>query len=71
MLILRVCRSTLSPQVTTFLKSPIVSKPLLPKIQAARLFANDGRQAFTRSARTKESILEKVARPAGETGKLP
>ena len=67
MLILKVCRSTISPQVTNFLKTP---KAILPRSQAARLFASDGRQTFARSARTRESLLEKVTKPAGETGEF-
>ncbi|XP_033208493.1 growth hormone-inducible transmembrane protein-like [Belonocnema kinseyi] len=64
MLILKVCRSSLSPQVTSLLKAP---KTVLPRAQVARLFASDGRQTFTRSARARESLVEKVAKPAGET----
>lgn len=69
MLILRVCRSTFSPQVTSVLKA---SKPcLFPRATNAfgttRLFSNEGRTAFTRTARARESLVEKVSKPAGET----
>ena len=66
----RVCRGTLVPQTQTLFKLPSVTKPQLTNIQTARLFANDGRSAFTRSARVRQAtIKEQVTAPAGETGK--
>lgn len=67
MLLARVSRATLTPQITSFLKAPVVSKPLVSKFQTVRLFASDGRTAFARSARKKNSIYEQVTAPAGET----
>ncbi|CAB0038446.1 unnamed protein product [Trichogramma brassicae] len=67
MMLARVCRSTLAPQVQSFYKAP-VNIPQLSKIQTVRLFANDGRTSFTRSARARQSLVtEKLAQPAGET----
>lgn len=66
----RVCRGTLVPQAQTLFKLPSVAKPQVTKIQAIRLFANDGRTSFARTARSRQTtISEKVVAPAGETGK--
>lgn len=65
MMLAKVCRATLSPQVTSLLKAPVV-----PRL-TNRLFASDGRTAFRRSAvRKTVTVAERAAAPAGETGKL-
>lgn len=66
MMLARVCRATISPQTIALLKAPVV--PNVSKVQAGRLFASDGRTAFSRAARKKTNIIEKVSAPAGETG---
>lgn len=70
MLLVRVCRGTLTPHTQKFFSSPVVSKPQLSQIQVSRLFASDGRSTFTRSARRTKTIAEDVLAPAGETGEL-
>ncbi|XP_035726704.1 growth hormone-inducible transmembrane protein-like [Vespa mandarinia] len=67
MMLARVCRVGLSPTLVSFIKTPIVPKPMLTKIQPSRLFANDGRTAFTRTARRNQTVAEKLAQPATET----
>ncbi|XP_012275184.1 growth hormone-inducible transmembrane protein-like [Orussus abietinus] len=66
MLLARVCRASLAPQVAGYLKAP-VSKPFVPKFQTVRLLASDGRSTFTRTARKRTSIVEGAMAPAGET----
>jgi len=63
MMLARVCKAGISPQVTSLLKSPVVP----PKIQIVRLFASDGRSTFTRSARKRTTIVEEAMAPAGQT----
>ncbi|XP_051158365.1 growth hormone-inducible transmembrane protein-like [Leptopilina boulardi] len=58
---LRICQSKL-PQVS-LLKSP----GLFRNTQIARSFTNDGKQTFTRTARSRETITEKLSKPAGGT----
>lgn len=70
MMLARVCRSTVSSNLVSLLKAPINSKPFIPRIQSTRLFANDGRSAFARSARRSATISEQAMAPAGETGKI-
>lgn len=70
MMLARVCRGGLSPTLVSFIKTPIVPKPMLTKIQPSRLFANDGRTAFTRTARRNQTVAEKLAQPATETRKF-
>ncbi|XP_050481763.1 growth hormone-inducible transmembrane protein-like [Bombus huntii] len=67
MMLARVCRSTVSSNLVSLLKAPINSKPFIPRIQSTRLFANDGRSAFARSARRSATISEQAMAPAGET----
>lgn len=67
MLLARVCRGSLSPTLTSLAKAPVVPKPLITKIQATRLMSNEGRTAFTRSAKTRRTIREFVAAPATGT----
>ncbi|XP_003706375.2 growth hormone-inducible transmembrane protein [Megachile rotundata] len=68
MLLARVCRSgASSAPLISFLKAPVNSKPLISKIQAVRLFANDGRTSYVRSTRTRSStITERAMAPAGD-----
>ncbi|KAG8042445.1 hypothetical protein G9C98_005079, partial [Cotesia typhae] len=65
MLLARVCRATVSPQVISLLKTPVV--PKVPRIQGSRLFASDGKAFYTRSARKRATIIEDAVAPAGET----
>ncbi|XP_014215420.1 growth hormone-inducible transmembrane protein [Copidosoma floridanum] len=67
MLLVRVCRSTLVPQTKTLFKLPTITKPQLTKIQNIRLFADEGRTSFTRSARRRATITEQAMAPAGES----
>lgn len=68
MLLTRVCRSTLVPQTRHLFKLPSVTKPQLTKIQNVRLFSNEGRSTFTRSAKRRApSVTESAMAPAGET----
>ncbi|XP_017890735.1 growth hormone-inducible transmembrane protein-like [Ceratina calcarata] len=67
MMLARVCRSGVSPNLISLLKSPATSKSFIPRIQSSRLFANDGRHTFARSARRSATISEQAAAPAGET----
>lgn len=67
MMLARVCRVGVSPALTSLLKTPIAPKPLIPRIQASRLFASDGRSAFTRTARRRTTVTEQAMAPAGET----
>lgn len=70
MMLARVCRSSISPNLVNLLKTPINSKPFIPRIQSTRLFANDGRSTFARSTRKSTSLSEQAMAPAGETGKI-
>ncbi|XP_031841976.1 growth hormone-inducible transmembrane protein [Nomia melanderi] len=65
MMLARVCRGTLPPLVS-FMKNPVASKPFIPRIQSARLFASDGRSAYVRSGRRSITVKEQVMAPAGE-----
>lgn len=65
MMLARFCRAGISPTVANLIKTPISPKPML-KIQPSRLFANDGRTAFTRSSRRAETITEKLTKPTSE-----
>ncbi|XP_006607178.1 growth hormone-inducible transmembrane protein-like [Apis dorsata] len=67
MMLARVCRSSISPNLVNLLKTPINSKPFIPRIQSTRLFANDGRSTFARSTRKSTSLSEQAMAPAGET----
>lgn len=69
MLLAKVCRSGASTApLISLLKAPVNSKPLIPRIQTVRLFANDGRTSYVRSARTRSStISERAMAPAGDT----
>ncbi|KAK9306427.1 hypothetical protein QLX08_002937 [Tetragonisca angustula] len=67
MMLARVCRSTVTPNLVSLLKTPVSSKSFIPRIQTTRLFANDGRGTFTRSARRSATISEQAMAPAGET----
>lgn len=70
MMLARVCRSTVTPNLASLLKTPVSSKSFIPRIQTTRLFANDGRGTFTRSTRRSATISEQAMAPAGETGKI-
>lgn len=73
MLVARVCRtdvSTISPGLVSFVRTPIVpTTPRFSKGQIARLFVNDGRSSYTRSARRRLTVVEQASAPAGKTGK--
>ncbi|XP_015189208.1 PREDICTED: growth hormone-inducible transmembrane protein-like [Polistes dominula] len=66
MMLVRVCRAGISPTIVNLMKTPITPKPILKQIQPSRLFANDGRTAFTRSARKEKTITERLSQPATE-----
>lgn len=70
MLLVKACRFGISPTVVNVFKQPVSSKPLLAQIQLTRLFANDARNSFTRSARKRITLVEEISKPAGETGML-
>ncbi|XP_076752158.1 growth hormone-inducible transmembrane protein [Xylocopa sonorina] len=68
MLLARVCQSGASPSLVSLLKAPVNSKPFIPRIQSSRLFANDARSAYARSARVRsKTITEQAVAPAGNT----
>ncbi|KAI4478923.1 hypothetical protein M0804_011385 [Polistes exclamans] len=67
MMLAKVCRVGISPTIVNLIKTPITSKPILNKIQPLRFFANDGRTAFTRSARKEKTFAERLSQPATET----
>ncbi|XP_015610481.1 growth hormone-inducible transmembrane protein [Cephus cinctus] len=67
MMLARVCRASLTPQVTSLVKSPVAPKQFKTKIQSVRLFADEGRTTFTRTARKRGTIMEQVMAPAGES----
>lgn len=67
MLLARVCKATISPQVSSLLKTPVVN---VSKVQVTRLFGNEGRSTFSRTARNRVSLVEDAVRPAGETGTI-
>lgn len=70
MLAARICRAGVSPGLTSFVRRPVVSTtPQLSKGQIARLFVNDGRSSYTRTARRRATAAERAMAPAGETGK--
>ncbi|CAL7945997.1 unnamed protein product [Xylocopa violacea] len=52
MMFARVCRSGASPNLVSLLKTPVNSKPFIPRIQSSRLFSNDGRNAYVKSPRS-------------------
>lgn len=60
MMLARVCRATISPQITSLLKAPIV--PRVIKYQPKRHYASRRQQTYARSA-----LRERFAEPAGET----
>ncbi|XP_034951731.1 growth hormone-inducible transmembrane protein-like [Chelonus insularis] len=64
MLLAKVCRASISPQVTSLLKTPVV--PRATKFQVTRLYASDGR-TFARSGRIRAKIIEDVTKVPGET----
>lgn len=67
----RICRAGVSPGLTSFVRTPIVSTtPQFSKGQIARLFVSDGRSSYTRTARKKATVTEQAMAPAGQTGKL-
>ncbi|XP_072750297.1 growth hormone-inducible transmembrane protein [Anoplolepis gracilipes] len=65
----RICRAGVSPGLTAFVKTPVVPtiSPQFSKGQIARLFVNDGRSSYTRSARRRVTATEQAMAPAGET----
>ncbi|XP_057329070.1 growth hormone-inducible transmembrane protein-like [Microplitis mediator] len=65
MLLAKVCRSTVPPQIKSFLKAPVVPKVI--RVQAGRLFASDGKTVFQRTARKRATIVEDAVAPAGQT----
>lgn len=66
----RICRASVSPGLTSFVRTPVVSTtPRLSKGQIARLFVSDGRSSYTRTARRRTTVTEQAMEPAGETGK--
>ncbi|XP_011863177.1 PREDICTED: growth hormone-inducible transmembrane protein-like [Vollenhovia emeryi] len=68
MLTVRLCRAGVSPGLTSFVRSPVVpATPQLSKGQIARLFVNDGRSSYTRTARKRATVVERATAPAGET----
>ncbi|KAK2587215.1 hypothetical protein KPH14_002955 [Odynerus spinipes] len=66
MMLARVCRTGISPTVASLIKTPVSPNKAL-KIQPSRLFANDGRTTFTRTARKNPTVMEKLQQPATET----
>ncbi|KAJ8686518.1 hypothetical protein QAD02_022312 [Eretmocerus hayati] len=64
MLLAHVCRGSLLPRAVA--RAPIVSKSQLSRLQLVRVFSNDGRSAFTRTAKRRTGIAEQVMAPAGE-----
>jgi len=70
MLLAKACRIGGSPNLASLVKTSIIPRTSkLPKNQVARLF-NDGRNAYTRTARRRVTLQEQTMAPAGETGKL-
>ncbi|KAL0113015.1 hypothetical protein PUN28_012331 [Cardiocondyla obscurior] len=66
MLATRLCR--VSPGLASLVRAPVVlTTPRLSKGQITRLFVNDGRGSYTRSARRRATVVEQAAAPAGET----
>lgn len=64
----RICRAGVSPGLTSFVRTPIVSTtPQFSKGQIARLFVSDGRSSYTRTARKKATVTEQAMAPAGQT----
>lgn len=63
MMLARVCRAPLIPQIKSLYKVPVVNKQQFSKIQVVRLFASDGRTAFARTARRQTAITEPVVAP--------
>ncbi|XP_050455701.1 growth hormone-inducible transmembrane protein-like [Cataglyphis hispanica] len=64
----RICRASVSPGLTSFVRTPVVSTtPRLSKGQIARLFVSDGRSSYTRTARRRTTVTEQAMEPAGET----
>lgn len=61
----RVCRATISSQVTSLLKAPVV--PRINKFQPKRLYSSNGGSTYARSARAARAEAESLSRPAGET----
>lgn len=59
---LRICQSKL-PQIS-LLKSSGFSR----NVQIFRSLSNDGKQSFTRTARSRETITEKISKPSIGTG---
>lgn len=64
----RICRAGVSPGLTSFVRNPVASTtPQFSKGQIARLFVNDGRSSYTRTARRRATAAEQAMAPAGET----
>ncbi|KAK0087050.1 hypothetical protein PV325_001831 [Microctonus aethiopoides] len=62
MIIANVCRATISPQITSFLKAPVTSK----SINVSRLYTSNARTGFRRAVRARPTLVEKAMAPAGE-----
>ncbi|XP_012256570.1 growth hormone-inducible transmembrane protein-like [Athalia rosae] len=66
MMLARVCRASLAPNINGLLKAPVASKSFAPKFETVRLFASDGRTSFARTARRRMTVVEQAMAPAGE-----
>uniref|UniRef100_A0A0C9QSZ8 GHITM_0 protein n=1 Tax=Fopius arisanus TaxID=64838 RepID=A0A0C9QSZ8_9HYME len=64
MLLARVCKATIAPQVSSLLKTPVVAHG--SRVQVARLFGNEGRSTFSRAARNRGSLVEDAVKPTAE-----
>ncbi|XP_018368126.1 PREDICTED: uncharacterized protein LOC108764387 isoform X2 [Trachymyrmex cornetzi] len=67
MLVAKICRAGVSPGLASLVRTPVVPTPQFSKGQIARLFVNDGRSSYTRTARRRATVVEQATAPAGET----
>ncbi|XP_071573692.1 growth hormone-inducible transmembrane protein [Temnothorax nylanderi] len=68
MLAARICRAGVSPGLASLVRAPNVpTTPQFSKGQVVRLFVNDGRNSYTRTARRRATVAEQAMAPAGET----
>lgn len=67
MMLARICRGGISPTMSNLIKTPISPKSMFMNVQPSRLFANEGRSTFTRTARRNPSVVERLMQPATDT----
>ncbi|XP_011643810.1 growth hormone-inducible transmembrane protein-like [Pogonomyrmex barbatus] len=63
----KICRAGVSPGLVSLVRTPVIPTTPFSKGQIVRLFANDGRSSYARTARRRATVAEQAMAPAGET----